>query len=78
MLSGLKNKDPRNKYSAYNTEEIKNLPKVITVEELKQSRNYHIKMAQKLSFPEEYKCLLNKQQISTKSSLLKLNLTINK
>ena len=54
------------------------MSKVITVEELEQSRNYHIKMAQRSSFPEEYECLLNKQQLSAKSSLLKLNLTINK
>ena len=47
-----------------------------SAKEIKFARDFLIRESQKLSYPEEYKALQNNQQISEKSSLIKLNPTL--
>ena len=47
-----------------------------SAKEIKFARDFLIREAQKLTYPEEYKALENNQQISEKSSLIKLNPTL--
>ena len=47
-----------------------------SAKEIKFARDFLIRKAQKLTYPEEYKALENNQQISEKSSLIKLNPTL--